>query len=1060
MNKTMKIRMLSLLLCFVMLIGMLPAPVVSAIAAETVASGVSESAAWSLDSNGLFVIDGGAMADYAAAADRPWHAYAEQIKKVEIGNGVTRVGDYAFAGCTNLTEVEIGNSVNTIGAYSFEDTASLTEVVMPKNVKVFCDGMFHNSGLKKLYIYSRYTEFEGFYSVGYDEDNVLPLDTVVYCYASTHAYFYFNRPTVVLMDDPVMDVDNGDSTIAMNPHQSNFVRDLWTAAETQDGLVFDYNLSMTTADVLRVHNEMVAQNKMIGPDYNNDGKLAVEVQISLRNTVEELAWIRAGADYSFFAYNLENEANDNYNIWNGWSNEEQFITVTGDADSVAVDINATMQELEDYAGEPVSEIFVYVSVKGISYKYNGRYESADKTTTVESNSVSIYDAHLRESEVPLEGMMTPDKNITALYHVDKNGSAELVDITADTGNNTLTFTGTSFSPYVLVEVLQYYGRQQLATLPNSTALLYAYDQLAAGVETSAENIAVYNGTDAITQAEFEMVMDAYRRDYAHHFWLGNSYQILSDATSVVSILPTYIMAGTDLEAAKTALEQKVTDILSGITSTMSEYEKELYLHDRLAERITYAEAANAHNAYGALVDGKAVCEGYAEALQYLLQRVGIQSFLAVGAGINPVTNATENHEWNYVKIDGKYYHVDLTWDDQGEKLFHAYFNQTDALMQEDHVIATTGYGLPVCNSTTAQYFTGKDEYLQSYTAAEVGQLLKDNALKVHVYIPGSVNSFISWYQTNIVQIGTEAGVTGGFSYGYTKLGREVVIYLKPDHVHTCTWGDWSDNKDGTHTGSCSCGATQTQNCTYDNGTVTAPTCTAQGYTTYTCTLCGGSYVADLQDALDHSYVNGFCTGCGQFGAAAGETVRLRADQNATELTIPAGVTLDLNGYCLKAETLVSFGDIIDTAGTGSLVVGDFVLSDNSYLPVFDSENGCYRFFAYSLEALGVRAGEGTAVFGFALNFADPAAYTLLTRTQDPKLNITTELAWGNETLTFAFSPELIRQFAALQLRYPELQAALQLKVTGLESLDTPLTVTSELAAVDGQITKKTNSIEH
>ena len=49
--------------------------------------------------------------------------------------------------------------------------------------------------------------------------------------------------------------------------------------------------------------------------------------------------------------------------------------------------------------------------------------------------------------------------------------------------------------------------------------------------------------------------------------------------------------------------------------------------------------------------------------------------------------------------------------------------------------------------------------------------------------------------------------------------------------------------------------------TYENGIVTAPTCTEQGYTTYTC-ACGDSYVADYVDATGHTYKNGICTVCG------------------------------------------------------------------------------------------------------------------------------------------------------------------------------------------------------
>ena len=186
------------------------------------------------------------------------------------------------------------------------------------------------------------------------------------------------------------------------------------------------------------------------------------------------------------------------------------------------------------------------------------------------------------------------------------GMVPVTALAATSGvNSSVTFTSDTFSPFVLARsnTVDYYGGDALSALTNSTALLYAYDQIAAGVEASAETITVYNGTDAITQAELEMVMDAYRRDYAHHFWLGNSYRIAANSTSMVSIMPTYTMTGTDLETAKTTFEQKVTGILSGITSSMSEYEKELYLHDKLAATITYVEGTNAHNAYAAVVEG-------------------------------------------------------------------------------------------------------------------------------------------------------------------------------------------------------------------------------------------------------------------------------------------------------------------------------------------------------------------------------------------------------------------------------------------------------------------------
>ncbi len=371
-----------------------------------------------------------------------------------------------------------------------------------------------------------------------------------------------------------------------------------------------------------------------------------------------------------------------------------------------------------------------------------------------------------------------------LYHISGNGHAEEVPAEADVENSTVTFTWDEFSPFVLAEddSFRFFGREALAKLSNSKALLHAYDQLVKGVESAEATISVSNGTDPLSPEEFVTVMDTYIRDYAHHFWLGNGYSYSTSGDAVVSVSPAYTMSGKTLENAREAFDQKAEEILSGIEDSMSDYEKELYIHDTLAGMIEYTEGTNAHNAYGALVEGKAVCEGYAESFQYLLHRAGIRSFIITGSSINPSTGNPEGHAWNLVRINGNYYHTDLTWNDQGDELFHAYFNQTDAIIEEDHAINATAYALPECTSAEAQYFTGKPEYLSEYTVDSVTKILKNNCYNANVYVPDSPESFITWYGNNIVAIATKAGVIGGFSYGYSSLGREVAVYLD----FTCT----------------------------------------------------------------------------------------------------------------------------------------------------------------------------------------------------------------------------------------------------------------------------------
>ena len=88
------------------------------------------------------------------------------------------------------------------------------------------------------------------------------------------------------------------------------------------------------------------------------------------------------------------------------------------------------------------------------------------------------------------------------------------------------------------------------------------------------------------------------------------------------------------------------------------------VHDYLVDTIEYDVEAgkNVYNIYGALVDKKAVCEGYARTYKFLLDELGIPCVIACGTGTNR-SGETESHAWNYVQIDDTWYAIDVTWDD-------------------------------------------------------------------------------------------------------------------------------------------------------------------------------------------------------------------------------------------------------------------------------------------------------------------------------------------------------------------------------------------------------------
>ena len=131
------------------------------------------------------------------------------------------------------------------------------------------------------------------------------------------------------------------------------------------------------------------------------------------------------------------------------------------------------------------------------------------------------------------------------------------------------------------------------------------------------------------------------------------------------------------------------------TPSMSDFEKAKAVNDYIVLNTTYSEntATSPHNPYAILKEGKGVCQAYA-LLTYRLLKAG-------GLDVRYVTGyAGEDHVWNLVKVDGKWYHLDTTWNDPVIKnptaedknnLRYDYFLMPDSIMQKDHKIDKRNY---------------------------------------------------------------------------------------------------------------------------------------------------------------------------------------------------------------------------------------------------------------------------------------------------------------------------------------------------------------------------------
>ncbi|WP_058301767.1 S-layer homology domain-containing protein [Gorillibacterium timonense] len=166
------------------------------------------------------------------------------------------------------------------------------------------------------------------------------------------------------------------------------------------------------------------------------------------------------------------------------------------------------------------------------------------------------------------------------------------------------------------------------------------------------------------------------------------------------------------------LYEKATDILHQIIKPdMTEFDKELAIHDYLVLHTAYdydhyltdTVPADSYSAYGVLFKGTAVCQGYANAAQLLLELAGIDSQIVYG-----MANG-DGHAWNKVNIGGDDYNLDVTWDDpvpdiQGQTNY-AYFNVTDEELARDHTWETSSY--PAASATSLNYYVFKDLVVHS-----------------------------------------------------------------------------------------------------------------------------------------------------------------------------------------------------------------------------------------------------------------------------------------------------------------------------------------------------------
>ena len=285
----------------------------------------------------------------------------------------------------------------------------------------------------------------------------------------------------------------------------------------------------------------------------------------------------------------------------------------------------------------------------------------------------------------------------------------------------------------------YYTYHQLSA-PEQALYLEILDALTA----MSGEVSVSTLDSALLDRVFEYVLN----DHPELFYVeGFQYteHFIGDALTQITFAGTYSMTRDEARRSLVDIEKTLSGCMHEVPLNEDEYSTVKYLYEYLIDNTEYdKDAENNQNICSVFLGGRSVCQGYAKAMQYMLQKVGMQSVLVTGY------TGTERHAWNLVRVNGCYYYLDPTWGDasytyDGSETRQAedavflppvnydYFLVTTDELSKTHTFEDTA-ALPVCDSTQDNYYVREGLYFDHYDRGQLENIFDSDAVKMADYV--------------------------------------------------------------------------------------------------------------------------------------------------------------------------------------------------------------------------------------------------------------------------------------------------------------------------------------
>lgn len=210
----------------------------------------------------------------------------------------------------------------------------------------------------------------------------------------------------------------------------------------------------------------------------------------------------------------------------------------------------------------------------------------------------------------------------------------------------------------------------------------AYHNILQGFQNMADEILL----PRLEPEELYNVFFQLRLDHPEIFWAtGFRYKYYQDSPNLIFV-PEYLFEKNKVKEHQRAMQARVEKLVRPVKDK-SEWEKEKFVHDFICENVRYdkLKKAYSHEIIGPLGQGVGVCEGIAKAVKVLCDALGLWCMIVI-CGNNPEKGIKYRHTWNIVKLGGKYYHMDVTFDNSlsHNGIRYDYFNLDDKNIFQCH----------------------------------------------------------------------------------------------------------------------------------------------------------------------------------------------------------------------------------------------------------------------------------------------------------------------------------------------------------------------------------------